>query len=285
MSNAIDIKFITKTFNQKRALQEVSTEITKGEIVALIGSSGSGKSTLLRHIAGLEKSDRLSESKIQVNGRSIQENGKLNPAARHIRCGIGVIFQQFNLINRLSVLTNVLLGSLGNMPAWRGSLGLFNQQEKERALAALEQVGLKELAYQRASTLSGGQQQRVAIAKTIMQRAEIILADEPISSLDPKSAKIVMRLLRDMRKKDGKTVIITLHQVEYARKYCKRAIALVDGKIAFDGHVKKLTDDVLHKLYGTSIQEDEEPDDELSIETHIPAIFQPPKLGVYEAPG
>lgn len=234
-------------------------------MVALIGPSGSGKSTLLRHIAGLEISDRNADSEVLVNGEALQSRGRLSKKVRHIRSGIGVIFQQFNLINRLDVLHNVLIGALGSIPRWRGTLGLFTQAEKQRAFEALERVGLLDLAYQRASTLSGGQQQRVAIAKTMMQQADIVLADEPIASLDPKSAKTVMRSLRDLRKIDGKTVIITLHQVEYARKYCKRAIALVEGKIAFDGKSKDLTDEVLEELYGTSMRDDD--DDEFETQS------------------
>lgn len=258
MNAAIHISNLSKTYNNKPALDNVSTQIEKGEIVALIGPSGSGKSTLLRHIAGIEVSDRDLNCEIRVNDCLLQKNGRISKGARKNRSAIGVIFQQYNLVSRLNVLTNVLIGGLGAMPRWRGTLGLFNRQEKEQALAALERVGLKEIAFQRASTLSGGQQQRVAIARTLMQRANVILADEPIASLDPKSAKSVMRSLRDLRKTDGKTVLITLHQVEYARKYCKRAIALVDGRVAFDGPVKKLSDAVLEELYGTAMNEDDE---------------------------
>jgi phosphonate transport system ATP-binding protein len=258
MSHAIRIQSLTKTFSHTTALDDVSIDIDEGEIVALIGPSGSGKSTLLRHIAGLEVSDRNPDSAVIINGQNLQSQGRLNRKIRYIRSGIGVIFQQFNLIDRLNVLTNVLIGALGSVPRWRGTLGLFTSDEKQRALESLDRVGLKELAWQRASTLSGGQQQRVAIARTQMQRASIVLADEPIASLDPKSAKSVMRDLRDLQKIDGKTVIITLHQVEYARKYCKRAVALVEGKIAFDGKAKHLTDEVLESLYGTSMTDDDE---------------------------
>lgn len=263
---SIHIQSISKTFKCNTALDSVSAEIEKGELVALIGPSGSGKSTLLRHIAGLEISDRNAECRIAINGECIQSAGRLSKRVRKIRSGIGVIFQQFNLINRMDVLHNVLVGALGKVPRWRGTLGIFTRSEKQRAMQALDRVGLLDFAFQRASTLSGGQQQRVAIARTMMQQADIILADEPIASLDPKSAKSVMRSLRDLRKIDGKTVIITLHQVEYARKYCKRAIALVEGKVAFDGKAKGLSDEVLEKLYGTSMTEDED-DDELENES------------------
>ena len=248
---ALNISALTKHFDRKRALNNISLEVQSGEIVALIGPSGSGKSTLLRHLAGLQISDKKIATKIIVNDQVVQQNGKLSSSVRKTRSNIGVIFQQFNLINRLDVITNVLIGGLGTIPRWRGTLGLFNKVEKAQALAALERVGLSEIATQRASTLSGGQQQRVAIARSLMQRATVILADEPIASLDPNSARIVMQSLHDLQKYDGKTVIVTLHQVEYARQYCDRVIGLVDGRIAFDVKVQALTDDVIEQLYGS----------------------------------
>ena len=248
---ALNISALTKHFNRKRALNNISLQVQSGEIVALIGPSGSGKSTLLRHLAGLQISDKKIATKIIVNDQVVQQNGKLSSSVRKTRSNIGVIFQQFNLINRLDVITNVLIGELGTIPRWRGTLGLFNKAEKAQALAALERVGLSEIATQRASTLSGGQQQRVAIARSLMQRATLILADEPIASLDPNSARIVMQSLHDLQKYDGKTVIVSLHQVEYARQYCDRVIGLVDGRIAFDVKVQALTDNVIEQLYGS----------------------------------
>ena len=248
---ALYISALTKHFDRKRALNNISLQVQSGEIVALIGPSGSGKSTLLRHLAGLQISDKKVTTKIIVNDQVVQQNGKLSSSVRKTRSNIGVIFQQFNLINRLDVITNVLIGGLGTIPRWRGTLGLFNKAEKAQALAALERVGLSEIATQRASTLSGGQQQRVAIARSLMQRATVILADEPIASLDPNSARIVMQSLHDLQKYDGKTVIVNLHQVEYARQYCDRVIGLVDGRIAFDVKVQALTDKVIEQLYGS----------------------------------
>lgn len=269
MTIAIEINNLSKTFGRVKALDNISIKINEGEIVALIGPSGSGKSTLLRHIAGLEVSDNnlskrdssKSDAKVSIFDKAIQQNGVISKSARQTRIGIGVIFQQFNLINRLSVLTNVLLGALGTIPRWRGTLGLFSRKEKIRAIKALDSVGLKSLAFQRASTLSGGQQQRVAIASTLMQGARLVLADEPIASLDPSAAKSVMKNLRQMRKDYGKTVVVTLHQVDYARKYCQRVIALVDGKVAFDGAVSELNDELLNELYGTSFQVSDDDDD------------------------
>ena len=275
MKQAIEISQISKTFNGVVALNGVSISISSGEIVALIGPSGSGKSTLLRHLAGLEVSDRKRQAEVKIGGQSIQKNGRLDRSARAIRSNIGFIFQQFNLIGRLSVKTNVLLGCLGRIPAWRGCLGIFSQAEQQQALAALDRVGLETLAQQRASTLSGGQQQRVAIARTLMQQAEIVLADEPIASLDPKSAKTVMQSLRDMRDQDGRSIVITLHQVEYARQYCQRVIALVEGEIAFDGAVTDLTDAMLRKLYGTALSDVNEDTDR---ESQTPTVLPEPVL-------
>lgn len=258
----IEISQISKTYSLTQALQDISLRINSGEIVALIGPSGSGKSTLLRHIAGLELSDKNPDALIRVNGEAIQANGRLSRTARKIRSRVGVIFQQFNLVSRVSVKRNVLLGLLGQIPTWRGTLGWFNQAENQAAMTALQRVGLDELASQRASTLSGGQQQRVAIARSLMQQAKTVLADEPIASLDPKSAKSVMKHLRKLQRQDQTTVVITLHQVEYARKYCQRIIALSEGRIAFDGPVEALTDEVLHTLYGTSLSIDDDDDPE-----------------------
>jgi phosphonate transport system ATP-binding protein len=225
-------------------------------MVALIGASGSGKSTLLRHLAGLACCDRTAGGSIQVLGRQVQAQGRLNGEVRRLRADIGYIFQQFNLVGRLSVVQNVLLGCLGRMPRWRGTLGLFSVEEKQRAMQALGRVGLADLALQRASTLSGGQQQRVAIARALCQRAEVILADEPIASLDPESARKVMQILADINREDGKTVVVTLHQVDYAMRYCQRAVALKAGRIHFDGPTAGLNPNFLNDLYGAELEVD-----------------------------
>lgn len=226
MSAVIRVDSLNKTFARKQALFNLKLEIQAGEMVALIGASGSGKSTLLRHVAGLARCDRDNGGSIDVLGRRLQASGRLSGEVRRLRADIGYIFQQFNLVNRLSVLDNVLLGFLGRMPRWRGSLGLFSAEQKRQALEALARVGLADFAGQRASTLSGGQQQRVAIARALTQKAEVILADEPIASLDPESARKVMDILADINRHDGKTVVVTLHQVDYALRYCPRAVAL-----------------------------------------------------------
>ena len=197
--SAIEVRHLTKGFGRKRALDNVNLRIEAGEMVALIGASGSGKSTLIRHICGLETADG-GESAIDILGRPLQCGGRLSAGARGVRREVGVVFQQFNLVGRLSVLSNVLIGHLGRIPAWRGTLGLFTGEEKERARDALARVGIPEVAWQRASTLSGGQQQRAAIARSLVQRSSILLADEPIASLDPASARRVMDVLADVNR-------------------------------------------------------------------------------------
>jgi len=253
MASAIQVQNLSKTFGSKQVLFNMELNVPKGAMVALIGASVSGKSTLLRHLSGLACADRATGGSIHALGQQVQGDGHLSRDVRRIRSDIGYIFQQFNLVGRLSVLQNVLLGCLGRMSRLRGTLGLFNAEEKERALRSLERVGLLEHAYRRASTLSGGQQQRVAIARTLCQQAEIILADEPIASLDPESARNVMDALADINKKDGKTVIVTLHQVDYAVKYCKHAVALKNGKKHFDGPISGLTNHFLNDLYGAEL--------------------------------
>jgi phosphonate transport system ATP-binding protein len=253
MSAVIRVEGLNKTFGRKQALYDLALSVQPGEMVALIGASGSGKSTLLRHLAGLACCDRSDGGSIEVLGRQVQVQGRLNGEVRRLRADIGYIFQQFNLVDRLSVLHNVLLGCLGRMPRWRGTLGRFSSEEKQRAMQALDRVGLAELALQRASTLSGGQQQRVAIARALCQRAEVILADEPIASLDPESARKVMEILADINRRDGKTVVVTLHQVDYAMRYCRRAVALKGGRVHFDGASDSLNPHFLNDLYGADL--------------------------------
>jgi phosphonate transport system ATP-binding protein len=250
MDSVIRVEGLNKSFGGKQVLFNLGLAVQPGEMVALIGASGSGKSTLLRHVAGLACGDRHDASAINVLGQSVQSGGYLNSRVRRLRADIGYIFQQFNLVGRISVLNNVLLGCLGRMPRWRGSLGLFSPEEKERAMASLERVGLAQYAHRRASTLSGGQQQRVAIARALCQQAEVILADEPIASLDPESARKVMDILADINETDGKTVVVTLHQVDYAARYCRRVVALKSGRIHFDGSVDALNVEFLNDLYG-----------------------------------
>lgn len=250
MNPVIHVQRLNKTYGSRQVLFDFDLKVAPGEMVALIGASGSGKSTLLRHLTGLACGDQGGQGSVQMLGQSIQSAGRLSTQVRRVRADIGYIFQQFNLVGRMSVLGNVLVGRLGRIPRWRGTLGLFSPEDKELAMASLERVGLVDHAHQRASTLSGGQQQRVAIARALSQQADVILADEPIASLDPESARKVMDILADINETDGKTIVVTLHQVDYAVRYCARAVALKAGRIHFDGAVAALTRPYLNELYG-----------------------------------
>lgn len=248
---SVRIQSLNKHFpNGKHALNNINLQIEQGEMVALIGASGSGKSTLLRHIAGLMPADAAGASCIEVNGRCVQRAGRIESGVRHTRSGIGFVFQQFNLVDRLPVLVNVLVGRLHRMPWWRALASWFTPQERALALQALDRVGMAECHAQRASTLSGGQQQRAAIARTLVQGARVVLADEPIASLDPESSRNVMEILQRICREDGCTVVVSLHQVEMARRYCPRVVALRDGRVVFDGPSSQLSPSLLRDLYG-----------------------------------
>ncbi|WP_116475300.1 phosphonate ABC transporter ATP-binding protein [Zobellella maritima] len=252
MNKIIEVKSLSKTFDNKKALKEVSLDISHSGMTALLGPSGSGKSTLLRHLSGLVFSDHQATTEIRVMGQLVQSRGKASPQVRRCRAQAGYIFQQFNLVNRLSVLTNVLIGALGVTAKWRTLTGCFTQAQRLQAMAALERVGMAAFAEQRVSTLSGGQQQRVAIARSLMQKASIIFADEPIASLDPESARTVMELLRDINQQEGIPVVVTLHQVDYALKYCQQLVALREGEIFYQGASGAITEQALAALYTKS---------------------------------
>jgi phosphonate transport system ATP-binding protein len=251
----LEVQRSSKSFGKARVLNNVSLTIRRGEMVGLIGASGSGKSTLIRTIAGLTPIDDGAatadeESTIRLFGEPMQRRGAIARSARALRARVGVIFQQFNLVPRLSVLTNVCLGLLGRIPPLRALFGRFTPGEKQRAMRALARVGIAQHALKRGSELSGGQQQRAAIARALVQGAEFIVADEPIASLDPSSARRVMDILAELNRQDGITVLVSLHQVEYALKYCPRTIALKDGVIAYDGPSRALTPEFLGEIYG-----------------------------------
>ncbi len=250
----LHITNFTRTFGATKACDNINLTVKPGEMVALIGASGSGKSTLMRHISGLMCGDKDGGSIISM-GQTLQSNGRLHSDIRGMRTNIGMIFQQFNLVDRLNVLTNVMLGALGRTPLWRTAFGLFRSEDKSLALEALQRVGIGSKAHQRASTLSGGQQQRAAIARALVQKAKLLLADEPIASLDPESSRKVMQILADINKQDNITVMVTLHQVDYAIKYCPRTVALKDGKIVYDGPSSALTPAFLQELYGAESEE------------------------------
>jgi phosphonate transport system ATP-binding protein len=250
----LDVRHASKKFGARRALSDVSLQVGGGEMIALIGPSGSGKSTLLRAIIGLTPLD-AGAGEIDVFGRRTQAQGRVTTEARRARTGVGFVFQQFNLVGRLSLFTNVALGSLGRIGFWRGILGLWPREAKALAMQALGRVGIAEAAGQRANTLSGGQQQRGAIARALAQRARMILTDEPVASLDPVSARRVMDILRELNRDDGLTVLVTLHQVDYALRYCDRVVALRAGTIAYDGPTPGLTRERLIDIYGPQFED------------------------------
>ncbi|MGA9659746.1 MAG: phosphonate ABC transporter ATP-binding protein [Asticcacaulis sp.] len=258
----VDVKTISKTYHRKgdkagaghKALKDVSFVMDRPERIALIGPSGSGKSTLLRSISGLILTDKT-EGCVTVLGRTVQSGGRLGPQVRLARSTMGMIAQQFNLVGRLSLFTNVALGLLGKISPVRGLFGLWHADEKQKIMRALHHVGVAPMAAQRANTLSGGQQQRGAIARAIVQDAQLVLADEPVASLDPVTARKVMKLLVELNERNHVGVIVTLHQVDYAKTYCTRILALKDGQIVYDGPSTGLSDDLLREIYGAEIED------------------------------
>lgn len=267
MVTAIRINALNKTFpNGRKALQEVHLNIEAGEMVALIGASGSGKSTLLRHIAGLMAGDGATPGLIQIHDRTVQQHGKIASDIRQTRASVGFVFQQFNLVDRLPVIVNVLVGTLHKLPLWRSLLRWFTPSEVAKGVEALRRVGIAECSAQRASTLSGGQQQRAAIARAMVQGAKVILADEPIASLDPESSRKVMDILARVNREDQCTVVVSLHQVNVALKYCPRTVALHQGRVVYDGPSLALTPTLLRELYGA------EADEILALGDHISSL-------------
>jgi phosphonate transport system ATP-binding protein len=251
---AISVRSISKTFGARKALDGVSLSVARGEMVALIGPSGSGKSTLLRAITGLGAID-AGAGTVEALGQTVQARGRVSDQVRQVRARIGMVFQQFNLVGRLTLFSNVALGALGRLGLWRGLLGLWPAAEKIAVMQALDRVGVADYAGQRAATLSGGQQQRGAIARALVQRAEVILADEPVASLDPVSARRVMALLRDLNRADQISVVVSLHQVDYALRYCPRVVALRAGRVVYDGPSQGLDHARLVEIYGPEIEE------------------------------
>ena len=242
---------VTRRFGANVAVDNVSIAVPEGQMVGVIGASGAGKSTLLRMINRLIDT---SEGEIVFAGTNVSAlNGhKLRDWQRDC----AMIFQQFNLVPRLDVLTNVMLGRLNHRSSLASLLNIFSDGERAMAIAALERLGIERAALQRAGTLSGGQQQRVAIARALMQRPRMILADEPIASLDPRNAQIVMQSLRDINRNDGITVVTNLHTLDTARAYCERIVGMQAGKVVFDGGPGELTEAAARSIYGADGLED-----------------------------
>ncbi|MFI4999091.1 MAG: phosphonate ABC transporter ATP-binding protein [Reyranellales bacterium] len=239
------LESVVKSFGGKRAIDGVSLVVPAGQLVGVIGQSGSGKSTLLRMInrLGDPTAGRISFGDTDVTALQGRE-------LRAWRARCAMIFQQFNLAGRLDVLTNVMMGRAFHAPLWRALLKLWTDPEKALGLSALEGFDMARLAGQRADTLSGGQQQRVAIARALVQEPEMILADEPIASLDPRNTQVVMDALQHINRRFGITVICNLHSLDLARNYCGRLVGLAGGRVVFDGTPAQLTDDVARDLYG-----------------------------------
>jgi len=243
--NSLHISGLTCRFGDKTAVKNVTLDIPAGQFVGVIGRSGAGKSTLLRMINRLAEP---SEGRIIFNGQDVCAlRGK---SLRLWRRDCAMIFQQFNLVDRLDVLTNVMLGGVAEKGFMASMLMHFSTEERARAVSALERLGLIDQALQPAGTLSGGQQQRVAIAKALVQQPKIMLADEPIASLDPANATRVMDELKRINREDGLTVLVNLHTLDTAKVYSDRIIAMRDGVIVFDGPPKALTDDIVSQVYG-----------------------------------
>jgi len=254
-NEAVRVEGVTKVFSSGIcALDDVSMTVEQGEFLVIIGLSGSGKSTLLRCINRLMDP---TEGRIWIRGREI--TGATGRELREMRTEIGMIFQQFNLVRRHSVIDNVLSGSLGRSPLF-GSLFLqFGDEDRETAQAYLDRVGLGDRGDSRADRLSGGQQQRVAIARALMQNPKIILADEPVASLDPALRHSAMRHIEALNRDEGMTVICTLHDVDLVRRYATRLMALRDGKVVHEGDPKDFDADAFRQIYG----EDAEPTENL----------------------
>ena len=236
---------VARHFNQKAAVSDVSLTIGSGSFVGVIGRSGAGKSTLLRMINRL-----VDPTAGAIRFGDVDVTKLRGKELRDWRARCAMIFQQFNLVGRLDVLTNVLMGRLNTVSTPRSLLQLWKDEDRAVALSALEQFDISQLAAQRADSLSGGQQQRVAIARALVQEPEIILADEPIASLDPRNTKVVMDALLRINRHYGITVMCNLHSLDLARTYCDRLIGMSAGRVVFDGVPEELTEDVARDLYG-----------------------------------
>ena len=242
MTIMLEINNLKKTFeNDSPALKGVDLKVNKGEFVSILGPSGSGKTTLLRTINGLETS---SGGDIYFDNKKIGNNN-----ISDVQKKTGMIFQEFNLVNNLSAINNVLTGLLNSSNKFLSLFYLFSKKQKIEALRSLETVGLLEKSYSRSDELSGGQRQRVGIARAIIKKPLLLLADEPVASLDPKSSNLILSLLKKINKEFGTTILCNLHQVDLAKKYSDRVVGLIDGKIIFDEKSVNINEAYLKKIY------------------------------------
>ncbi len=251
MRAQIELLGVTKRYpNGVEALRNVTVRVYRGEFLAIIGLSGSGKSTLLRCINRLVEP---TEGRIYFEGEDVTH--LQGEALRRHRQRIGMVFQQFNLIERRSVLENVLVGALGRVPVWRSLLGNFSAELVQEALHNLEIVGLAEKAAEPVRALSGGQKQRVAIARALMQRPRVLLADEPVASLDPATAHSVLRYLEQLNREHGLTIVCSLHFLSLVRRYASRVVALRTGELVFEGAAEEITSERFRRIYGEEAEE------------------------------
>lgn len=250
----IEFEHVSKVYpNGVKGLEDVTLKIDKGEFVAIIGLSGAGKSTLIRTI---NRMIEISSGRLVVDG--VQVSDLKGKSLRRLRRRIGMIFQSFNLVTRTTVIRNVLTAEVPDMPFYRVLLGIFTKKEKLRALEALDKVGIVDKAYIRADQLSGGQQQRVALARTLAQSPDIILADEPVAALDPVTAKQVMEDFKNINKKMGISILMNIHHVEFALEYAQRIIGIREGKIIFDGSSAQVNQEVFNQIYQEVKEREEE---------------------------
>ncbi len=246
----IEVNHLTKVFpDGTRALSDVNVTIPDGDFVAIIGLSGAGKSTFLRCLNRLVDP---TEGEVWVNGVNVA--ALKGAELRAYRRTVGFIFQQFNLVTRLTVLDNVLTGRLGYHPTWRGVLGLYREQDYAIARTYIRRVGLADKENTRVDQLSGGQQQRVAIARAMAQEPQLILADEPMASLDPRLSDVILGLLKEYNEEKGVTVLVNIHVLELARRYARRILAFNKGRLVFDGPVEELTPERAKEIYAGSLE-------------------------------
>jgi len=235
---------VNKNYGAHKAIRDINLHVNPGDFVVLLGPSGAGKSTIFKCVSQLIRAD---SGEVWLNDQQI--NHLKGNTLRLQRRKIGLIFQQFNLVSRLSALQNVLLGRLGHMPTWKANLGLFSEADRQLCLRSLDRVGMLNKAYQRADTLSGGQQQRVAIARVMAQESDLILADEPVASLDPVTSRQVLSQLKEIAAESNMAILCSLHQTDLALEYADRIIAMSNGVITLNKYARDVQENELESIY------------------------------------
>lgn len=251
MTTLLEVKNVSKQYGSDTfALSDVNFSVNEGEFVSIIGPSGAGKSTLLRCINRMIDANR---GDILFDNVNVQDLKKKD--LRKLRTKIGMVFQHYNLVNRLSVIENVLHGRLGYKSVIGGALGFYSEGEKRQAMALLKILGLEEQIYKRCDQLSGGQKQRVGIARALIQDPKMLLCDEPIASLDPNASKVIMDHLKNISTNMGITVLVNLHQVDVALKYSDRVIGVSNGRVVYNGSPRDISNEEIHRIYGSEAGE------------------------------